>query len=98
MTSLMTTRERQHWPRAAPRRTGRDWDIRHLVSSWGWVQKSKTTLPGYSQPPGPHGHPDVALPICDQHPTTGALVARNEKHRSSYHVGHGKGDGYACEY
>ena len=43
------------------------------------TKKGKTTLPGLLQPPGPRGHPDVALPICNQHPTTGALVARNEK-------------------
>ena len=43
------------------------------MDSTSWVlsvahEKSKAPLPLLCEQPGPHGHPDVTLPICDQHP------------------------------
>ena len=35
-----------------------------FVMHVGRTQKGRTTLPGHTRPPGPHGHPDVVLPIC----------------------------------
>lgn len=36
-----------------------------------WKQKRQGDAPRLVQPPGPHGHPDVTSPICNQHPEKG---------------------------
>nr|DAZ57042.1 MAG TPA: hypothetical protein [Caudoviricetes sp.] len=58
-------------------------------------KKGKATLPGQLQPPGPHGHPDVALPIYTRTPQRRS-GGKNKKDRTSCRVGHSKGDGDAC--
>ena len=57
-----------------------------METSLSWVlnvahKKRQGDAPLLSEQPGPHGHPDVTLPICNHIQKKDALVARYKKSR-----------------
>jgi len=60
------------------------------------AQKRQGDAPLRNEQPGPHGHPDVALPICNHIPKKGCTGGKIQKKPSlSASLGLAKGYGYA---
>ena len=61
------------------------------------TKKGKATLPGQLQPPGPHGHPDVALPISNHTLKKGCNGGKKQENPlfTPCRGSNGEGDGYA---
>ena len=65
---------------------------------WGWApqRKRQGDAPLLYEQPGPHGHPDVALPICNRILKKGCTGGKIQKKPSlSASLGLAKGYGYA---
>ena len=65
----------------------------HLWLFWGWKQKRQGYVPRLTRAASPHGYWTSPCQYVPTPKNRGATVARNKEIRSSYHVGHGKGDG-----